>query len=122
MVPKKVGDKLRRRRLLLNLTQADIAKAMGTTRAYVSAIERGVDWDPDADKLVKWAQTLGWESDHILRSLGRPAMPTTEPAAVTADLLAEIKRIVAEGVQVGVTAALQDRWAATPGDKGQTPH
>src|ERR1035437_1707056 len=91
MVPKRVGEKLRQRRLFLVLRQADIAKEMGTTRAYVSAIERGVDWDPDADKLVKWAQTLGWPDDYVLRSLGRPVMSTTAPATLTADLLAEIK-------------------------------
>jgi transcriptional regulator with XRE-family HTH domain len=109
MVPKKVGDKLSRRRLLLNLTQADIAKAMGTTRAYVSAIERGVDWDPDADKLVKWAQTLGWDDDYVLRSLGRATMSATAPAVLTADLIEWIKRAVAEGVREGVIEGLQDR-------------
>ncbi len=59
MVPKRVGDELRARRLRLGLTQADIARAIGTTRQYVSGVEKGVNWDPDADKLVVWAQTLG---------------------------------------------------------------
>ena len=120
MVPKRVGDELRRRRLLLNLRQADIAKAMGTTRAYVSAVELGVEWDPDADKLVTWAQTLGWPGDYLLRSLGRPVLSTTEPAVVTADLMKAIKQAVAEGVQEGVTEALRDREGMAAG-KGLAP-
>jgi transcriptional regulator with XRE-family HTH domain len=120
MVPKKVGEELRRRRMLLGLRQADIARAMNTTRAYVSAIERGVEWDPDADKLVVWAQTLGWPNDYVLRTLGRAVMSTTGSATLTADLLEAIRRAVAEGVAAGVTEALQDRQAK-PGDTGQEP-
>ena len=115
MVPKRVGDELRRRRLLLNLRQADIAQAIGTTRAYVSAVELGVDWDPDADKLVIWAQTLGWPGDHILRALGRAVISTTEPVVVTADLMQAIRRAVAEGVAEGVVEALQGRQEAAGG-------
>jgi transcriptional regulator with XRE-family HTH domain len=115
MVPKRVGDELRRRRLLLNLRQTDIAQAMSTTRAYVSAVELGVDWDPDADKLVVWAQTLGWPGDYILRALGRAVISTTEPVVVTADLMAAIRRAVAEGVAEGVVEALQDRQGAAGG-------
>ena len=117
MVPKKVGNKLRRRRLLLNLTQADIAHALGVnpstgrdyTRAYVSQVELGVEYDPDADGLVRWAQALSWDGDYILRALGRAVMPTTEPAVLTADLVEVIKRAVAEGVREGVIEGLQDR-------------
>lgn len=122
MVPRKVGEELRRRRLLLGLHQANIAEAMGTTRAYVSAIERGVDWDPDADKLVIWAQTLGWPNDYVLRSLGRAVMSTTAPATLTADLLEAIKRAVSEGVREGVTEGLRDRSdGPAPWSKGPKP-
>lgn len=62
----------------MRLKQSDIAEALGTTRAYVSAVERGVGWDPDADKLVLWARTLAWEDDHILRRLGRTTVPMDE--------------------------------------------
>jgi transcriptional regulator with XRE-family HTH domain len=48
MVPDKVGDELRRRRLYMHLKQSDVAREIVTTRAYVSSVERGVDWDPDA--------------------------------------------------------------------------
>jgi len=123
MVPKRVGDELRRRRLLLNLRQRDIAQALGInpstgrlyTRAYVSEVERGCSWDPDADKLVVWAQTLGWAGDYVLRSLGRAIISTTEPAVITADLMVAIRRAVAEGVAEGVVEALQGRQEAAGG-------
>jgi len=114
MVPRKVGEELRRRRLLLGLRQADIARAMDRTRAYVSAIERGVEWSPDADRLVIWAQALGWPDDYILRALGR-GIATTAPAIITTDLIEAIRRAVAEGVQEGVAEALQDRLDALGG-------
>ena len=115
MVPRKVGEELRRRRLLLGLRQADIAGSMDRTRAYVSAIERGVKWDPDTDRLVIWAQTLGWPDDYILRALGRSITATTAPAVITTDLIEAIRRAVAEGVQEGVAEALQDRLDALGG-------
>lgn len=104
MVPKKVGDELLRRRLSMRLTQTRVAEAIGTSRAYVSAVERGVGWDPDADKLVRWAVALGWEPDYLLRRLGREPMPP----AVPTDLLALISRAVAEGVREGIAEALRD--------------
>jgi transcriptional regulator with XRE-family HTH domain len=117
MVPKKVGDELRRRRNFLELTQSKVAHALGVnpstgrdfTRAYVSAVERGCKWDPDADGLVRWAQALGWDEDRILRMLGRAVMSTTAPAVLTADLIEWTKRAVAGGVREGVIKGLQDR-------------
>lgn len=121
MVPSKVGDELRRRRMGLRLTQAQIGEAISRTRSYVSAIENGVGWDPDAEQLALWAKMLGWEPDYILRRLGRVAGEATEPMIVSPALLAAIRLAVAEGVRQGVADALRSLdadSAAPPGGGG----
>jgi transcriptional regulator with XRE-family HTH domain len=100
VVPRKIGQEMRQRRLLVGMTQANIADAIGTTRAYVSAIERGVTWDPDADKLVLWSKTLGWEPDYLLRKLGRVAVPAPN-VGLSPEMLKAIKRAIVEGVREG---------------------
>lgn len=119
MVPKRVGSELRQRRMVLGKTQNDVAKDLGTTRAYVSAIEQGVDWDPDADKLVVWARALGWESDYLLRKLNRTTLPSIEAAnGLTPALIEALGRAVAEGVRLGVADALHDIDTQRAGDEG----
>lgn len=93
---------------------------MGTTRAYVSAVELGVPWDPDADKLVVWAQTLGWPEGYLLRALGRTIISATDPALLSADQMETIKRAVADGVRTGVREALRDK-SDGGGDSGPAP-
>jgi transcriptional regulator with XRE-family HTH domain len=111
VVPKRLGDELRQRRLLVGLKQTDIARSIGTTRAYISAVENGSDWDPDADKLVVWARTLGWEDDAILARLGRVAVPVLDGPRLTSELVRQIKSAVAEGVREGIEVALREAAA-----------
>lgn len=101
MVPKKVGDDLRRRRITLRMKQSDIGRQIGTTRAYVSAVERGVDWDPDADKLVNWARALGLEDDAILRQLGRVGVPANRRTLLEPEVVDAITQVVAAGIRDG---------------------
>lgn len=52
------GEKIRKRRLELGITQKDVARMIGTTNAYVSAIEkqkRGVNKET---RLAKFAEAL----------------------------------------------------------------
>lgn len=52
------GEKIRKRRLELGITQKDVARMMGTTNAYVSAVEkqkRGVNKET---RLAKFAEAL----------------------------------------------------------------
>lgn len=107
MVPRKVGEGLRRRRLVLDLKQSDIATACGTTRAYISAVERGVDWEPDAAKLIRWSTALGWPEDHILSRLGRSG-PIDAEAQLSPMLLAAIKDVVTAGIRDGLTDVLRE--------------
>jgi hypothetical protein len=105
--------------MVLGMTQSNIATALGTTRAYVSAVEQGVDWNPDADKLAVWARALGWEDDHLLRKLNRMALPSIEAASgLTPALIQALGRAVAEGVRLGVADALRDLQG---GGKGPLP-
>lgn len=108
MVPKRVGSELRQRRVLVGLTQTAIANALGVTRAYISGVENGIDWDPDADKLVVWSRQLGWEDDRILRMLNRTAVPIETGPKLTASQLAEVQAAVTEGVREGVAQALRE--------------
>jgi transcriptional regulator with XRE-family HTH domain len=129
MVPKKVGDELRRRRLFLDLRQVDVAHALGInpstgrdyTRSYVSQVEHGVAYDPDADGLVRWAQALGWDENHILRTLGRAVMSTTPSTILTADLLKAIKQVVAEAVREELDRPRGGGNGPAPGSKGTRP-
>jgi transcriptional regulator with XRE-family HTH domain len=103
MLSSVVGQQIRNRRLELGLTQRQVSRGINRTRAYVSAIERGVDWDPDADVLVAMARTLFWPGNHILRMLGRPWFPggaggiilgRTVLAAIEDAVCAEVARVV----------------------------
>lgn len=53
------GEKIRKRRLELGITQKDVAKMIGTTNAYVSAVEkqkRGVKKETRLEKFAKALQ------------------------------------------------------------------
>ncbi len=110
MVPKKVGGELRRRRLELRLSQEAVGKRVGVSRAYIGNVENGVDWEPAADVLVKWALALGLDPVDLLRSMGRLAPDETaalDPVASSA-LLAAIREAVAAGVRQGVEEAIRE--------------
>lgn len=52
------GEKIRKRRIELGITQKDVARMIGTTSAYVSAVEkqkRGVNKET---RLAKFAEAL----------------------------------------------------------------
>jgi len=104
------------------MTQAQVAEPMGKTRAYVSAIERGVDWDPEAPSLRIWAETLGWERDYILMRLGRTGGESVEyPARLTPALKAAIRDAVAEGVRQAIAEVLGPGRAEGPQRPDSSP-
>jgi transcriptional regulator with XRE-family HTH domain len=113
LVPKKIGDELRRRRITLRLKQADVAKLIGTTRAYVSAVERGVDWDPDAEKVVLWSRALGWDDDFILRRLNRMATPLDSPSQLSPEIMAALREVISAGIRDGIERVLEELRAAS---------
>lgn len=59
------GEKIRKRRLELGITQKDVARMIGTTNAYVSAVEkqkRGVNKET---RLAKFAEALECSVDDL---------------------------------------------------------
>lgn len=92
---------MRERRLALHMTQRDVADLMGVTRAYVSAVERGVDWDPDVDKLVAWARALGLPEGTWLERLDRLPVAVLSPAVTRAivDLIESEIQTTFEGLR-----------------------
>ena len=46
-----LGQALKRRRLALGLTQAEVAQRIGTTQSYIAAVERG-------DRETRWSTVL----------------------------------------------------------------
>lgn len=123
MVPKSVGDELRRRRIGLRMKQAEVARQLGTTRAYVSALERGVTWDPDADKLVQLARIYEWPDDHILRRLNRLAAPLDPAPRLTPEVVGAIRETIAAGIRDAMDElirALRDGTDPVIGDEPTT--
>ncbi len=63
---KKLGENLRRLRLKKNLSQGDIATALGVDRAYISNIESG-RMNPTLSTLEKLSGALGISSSELLK-------------------------------------------------------
>ena len=52
------GEKIRKRRLELGIAQKDVARMIGTTSAYVSAVEKQKRGVKKESKLAKFAEAL----------------------------------------------------------------
>ncbi|ASG21380.1 helix-turn-helix domain-containing protein [Nitrospirillum viridazoti] len=65
---------LRARREVLGLSQAEVARRIGITRAAMSLIEGGHTF-PELPRFVKWAEAL--DMDLVLKP--RPTKPKKEP-------------------------------------------
>lgn len=62
---KRFGDRVRKMRQLLGMTQSDVAKALEVTKATVTAYEVGKA-EPSLKKLIKLARTLRVSTDWLL--------------------------------------------------------
>ena len=62
----RLGQNLKRWRTKKHLSQGDIAKVLGTDRAYISNIENG-RMNPTLSTLEKLAQSLGITVDELLK-------------------------------------------------------
>lgn len=62
----RLGEKLKKWRSKKRLSQGDIAKVLGTDRAYISNIENG-RMNPTLSTLEKLAQSLGITVDELLK-------------------------------------------------------
>lgn len=59
------GEKIRKRRLELGITQKDVAKMIGTTNAYVSAVEKQKRGVKKEMRLKKFAEALECNVDDL---------------------------------------------------------
>lgn len=76
-------DRLRMAREAKNLTQADVARAIGVARNLVSRWEIG-DRKPQGDALVKLADLFGVTTDYLLGRSDTPATNLSPPVAPSA--------------------------------------
>lgn len=63
---KKLGENLRKWRLKKNMSQVNLATALGVDRAYISNIENG-RMNPTLSTLEKIANALGISSSELLK-------------------------------------------------------
>ena len=63
---KRLGQRIKKERLKLNLTQAQLAEAVDISDTYVGQIERG-ERSPTLDTLIRLANRLGVTIDYLLQ-------------------------------------------------------
>jgi transcriptional regulator with XRE-family HTH domain len=80
-----VGRRIRTRRLLLDMTQTQLARQLGVSFQQVQKYENGMN-RVGAGRLVQIAQVLGMPIDELLQGLN-PAPRQTTPVDDPADLL-----------------------------------
>lgn len=82
MAPESLGQRIKSRRLELEMTQRELADAVGITVPYMSKIEADRE-TPTEEKLVKLAGVLKLNSDELVLAAGR--MPTDVMDRLSAD-------------------------------------
>lgn len=60
-----IGDRIRKRRQRLRITQQELATAIGVTPQHVSAIEQNKR-DPSLSSVARLAQELGVTTDYLI--------------------------------------------------------
>ena len=83
-----LGQKIIQRRKVLQITQQELANALGITPQHISAIEQN-KWSPSLPLLPKLAEVLGVTIDHLL-SDNEGTMTDTIPA-IKADKTLSLK-------------------------------
>lgn len=67
-MPTPLGEKIRTRRIELDMSLDDLAKATGTSKGYLWELENREKANPSADKLVKISAALGLTTAFLLDS------------------------------------------------------
>ena len=86
-----LGQRIRKRRQILKITQQELAQAVGMTPQHISAIEQD-KWSPSLVLLPKLAEVLGVSTDYLLS--GKEGVITDIIPAIKADktLTLKVKR------------------------------
>lgn len=83
-----IGDRIRKRRKQLNVTQQELATALGVTPQHISAIEQDKR-EPSLGSLVKLAEELGVTLDYVVT--GKEGVITDPIPAIKADKKLNLK-------------------------------
>ena len=71
-IAKRIGHRIKIRRAVLEMSQAELAEALGITQAYLSYMERG-ERTIDAEMLSRIAATLKCETADLMNEKRRLA-------------------------------------------------
>jgi len=83
-----LGQRIRKRRQILKITQQELAQALGMTPQHISAIEQS-KWFPSLAILPKLAEVLGASTDYLLS--GKDGIITDTIPAIKADKTLPLK-------------------------------
>jgi transcriptional regulator with XRE-family HTH domain len=83
-----IGDRVRKRRKHLKVTQQELARALGVTPQHISAIEQDKR-EPSLDSLAKLAEELGVTLDYVVT--GKEGVVTDPIPAIKADKKLNLK-------------------------------
>ena len=79
-----IGQRIKAARKAANMTQAELARAVGVTRSAVSQMETGLTNDPRPAHLLKYARALGMTPEELVHGAGPPK--AQEPTAAYSTL------------------------------------
>lgn len=92
-LPYDVGQRIRRQRRLLNMTQSALAAELGVSQSAISAMEIG-DAQPSLDFLIWFAEKTNTSVEYLVTGKG----PETEARLQTPESSEALKKVVADVV------------------------
>ena len=99
-----IGKRIRKRRQILEMTQQELAEAIGVTPQHISAIEQDKR-DPSLSSLAKLAEELGVTIDYLVT--GKESVITDTIPAIKGDKKLKLK------AKKALTALIQELYEAT---------
>ncbi|MCD6391193.1 MAG: helix-turn-helix transcriptional regulator [Dehalococcoidia bacterium] len=99
-----IGKRIRKRRQLLEMTQKELAEAIGVTPQHISAVEQDKR-DPSLSSLAKLAEELGVTIDYLVT--GKESVITDTIPAIKGDKKLKLK------AKKALTALIQELYEAT---------
>jgi len=99
-----IGRRIRKRRQILEMTQKELAEAIGVTPQHISAIEQDKR-DPSLSSLTKLAEELGVTIDYLVT--GKESVITDTIPAIKGDKKLKLK------AKKALTALIQELYEAT---------
>lgn len=92
-----IGDRIKAKRKLLELTQQELADQVGVTRSAVTQIEKGDVKDPRPEHLLKYAKALKMSVEELVH--GSAAAPKIEQPLAAYATLAPAERVLIDYIR-----------------------